>query len=273
MSEQTLMEKINDIDADLLEEADRSVSRRRRLGWAIPVAACLALLLVFPALANSSPFTVKKLTVKGEDGYVITASLPKLPGRQLTGEIREAPAIIRQQFKTFPTWSNQSPDEYSRPCATAREAADYVGYDGLMVPYFPYGRSETTVSVRGKDDGTVTEVLIETRNLQEDVRVFVFSWLFTEACTRTEQELLQTDASGAVGLPDTDDSITYVWDTMDTACGETCQVLSSSALPSGYRMLQGYLQKDGVLYQIHLSFQEADARRAQEILRTWANSF
>ncbi len=273
MSEQTLLEKINGIDADLLEEADRSVSQRRRLRWVIPVAACLALLLVVPALANNNPFAVKKLTLRGQDGYVITASLPKLPGRQLTGAIREAPAIIREQYKNYVTWSSKSPDEYNRTFATAQEGVDYVGYKGLVVPYFPYDSSDTAVSIRGKEDGTVTEVVIETRNVQEDVRVQVFSRLFTQDCPQTEQELLQTDADGAVELPEPDVVLSYVWDTMDTACGETCQVLSSSALPSGYRTLQGSLQKDGVLYQIHLAFREGGQQRAQEILRTWADSF
>ena len=272
MNERELLKKINDIDADLLEAADRPAEKRRRIRWILPVAACLTALLIIPVLANSSIFTVKKLTVKGQDGYVITASLTRIPSEQLTGAIREASAIIREQFKTFPMWSNQSPDMYYRQFATQQEAADYVGYEGLVIPCFPYGSSETTVSVRGTADGTVTEVGIDTRNVQEDVRVCVCSQLFTEDCTQTEWELLQTDASGVVEMPG-DVSLTYAWDTMTTAGGETCQVISSSALPSGYRMMQGYLQKDSVLYWIHLAFREPDAARAEEILHAWADSF
>ena len=52
-----------------------------------------------------------------------------------------------------------------------------------------------------------------------------------------------------------------------------CHIITSTALGSGYLMMDGYLVQDGILYNLHIAYLDKDAKQAEYLLYQWANLF
>jgi len=266
MSGAAFLEKINDIDADLLAAAERQPARKKqsRARWLLPAAACLVLLGV-TVYAVSNIFSVKKWYTFDESGYSISFELTGVREGELKGDIREAPERIREQVAAYQVWSSSLPTVYHKSCESAKAAAEYVGYDGLVVPHFPYAESETQISVLGGRNGRINMVRIESYNLQEDIRAQAISLIYTTAA--------EADENGRKLDHAITERLDYSWSEFTTENGYLCQTVRDTPMASGYMGLDGYIVKDKVLYWLHLAFKENDAERAEEMLRAWAEAF
>lgn len=58
-----------------------------------------------------------------------------------------------------------------------------------------------------------------------------------------------------------------------TAHGLGVHVIEGTPLESGYICTEGYLVKDGVLYQLSIPYQEKNKKQAEELLHQWADLF
>lgn len=255
-----LFTKIGGIDQDLIIAAERTPVQRKRVyvRWIAAAAACM-LLLGISAYAVMNTYYVEKIYLAQGSGYSVTLRLPKISQNRLTGKIANVPAIIKDQYENYQPWSSRYPGAYTESFASPADAVRFVGFDGLRVPYFPYDRSDTTVTVMGSESGALESVIIETSNLFEDVRVTVYSYI----CTRGVDEFKAENIYPENGLD-------YTWSELTTGSGGLCRTVASSSLSSGYKTLAGYIVKDSVLYQIHLSFKDESSNSADAILCKWA---
>lgn len=276
MKEQSvrLFEGLSWINDDLILEVGESLAvrrGRRPARWLI-TAACLCLLLAGAALAAVSGgfgthlvewFTSR--TEAGSDltesGYDLSVEIRRVPVSELTGEVTGVGAEIRKRYEHWDLTSSQFPGHWQRQFDSVEEAADFIGFSELQCPDWPESVLESAeVNVYGNQKGQLLQLTVETFRREEEIRIQEFTTLYTY---QMEQEEIITGVR-------TTQAQGYEESFYTTADGALCQVIASTPLESGYAGLDGYLVSDGVLYHLHLSFQQADADRAEQLLHQWA---
>ena len=223
----------------------------------IPVQALL------PEVSEEETFIVGDDTVRiaqQRGGYTVSAAIKKVPMSEITGNVNEASRIIPEQIRNHKVYDSSVPNLYVTQTEGPAEAAAYVGYEGLQVPYFPYSDQKTEVRVMGAVSGSLTQIAIETENLSEKVRVQICTWLLTE---HFQDERFSFGNVSEVGVS---------FDEFQTAAGYRCVTAESLPLDSGYQGLTGYISADGVVYSCHTAFLGKNKAQAEEILHAWAES-
>ncbi len=255
------------IDEDLL---DAELPRRRRGTTAriLLAAACVCLALgTVTALAAGAGTTLLAKFRKGENGgfesgYDMAAQLTPFPEEALTGDIREAPALIRRQIEEATLWSNQSPNVYICEFDTSAQALEYVGLEELRPIRWDVEETGTTLSVFGGQRGEIASVSIMTYCQKGDVRLQTQAWL------RTEND----SADNTFSVRTTED-VDYTEECFTAAGGFDCHVIRSTALESGFVTYDGCIVRAGILYTLHAAYLPSAEAQADGLLHTWADQF
>ena len=264
-----IFEKLNDLDPELIESEPKAKGQRhiggRRIAW-IAAAACLVFILGgTTAYAARHIMEAKRTENENEVGYSFTTQLGAAEQSELKGEIREAPAIIREQWKNYSMLSSQHPGHYSRRFETAADAMAYIGYDGLEMPWFPYDISEVFVYVDADREGNFQDVMMETGNYTASVRAQLGAMIRFGISGDFE--------SGSVWNKDDIDDYEMSSSEFTAKNGLVCHTVDGSAGKMGYKTLDGFIIKNNVLYTFHAAFQPEEQEQAETMLHTWADSF
>ena len=261
------LDKMALVDPDFVEAADAEPKAKKpnRKIW-IPIAACLCLLLVgTPTVLAATGLGTKLIGFikkNGESGYELSADIIKFPAKDLKGEIREVPGLIRQQFESYEPYMSVLPGYWQRTFETRDEAIKYVGFKKLKSLKLNAEEKQTALYVHGTENGDIISVSVETFYMVGDVRLFFFADVYTE---NEEGEI----TISAFTTENTEFSESFY----TTKKGKTLQIIDQSALQSGYLTKEGYLVVDGVLYHLHTAYKENDAAQAEKLLKEWADLF
>lgn len=274
MRGQELLDKMELIDPVYIEAAEGAPERGagkvkifrklKYIRWGV-VAACLCIVLGATTVLAVTGLGTKLLSVfrfREETGYELSADIVKFPAAELKGEIREVPALIRQQFETYKPYTNWAPSSWEKTFETRDEAYDYVGFDKLKRLPWDAEEKETTLHVRGKKEGDIIYVSVETWYAEGGIRMQFFSHVVTE---NDEGEFtFQTATTENVGFTESFHT---------TQSGKTLHIIDMTAMESGFLGKDGFLVVDGVLYNLHIAYRQKDAGRAEELLKQWADLF
>jgi len=259
-----LYEALDDIREDWLLDAGTPPNHKKRIRIYLLVAACLCLLAIGAAAAKSGVGAGLLQLIAVEDdsetGYDLLAGTVRFPTGALTGEIREVPALIRQQIKEHTPYSSRLPNVWTQAFPSAAEARDYIGCDALRGLDWEPTEAQTTLRVIGDRRGRIQSVWLETAYRSGEIRLQASSTL------RTEHD----SGEGRIGHRTTEE-VDFTESSFLTANGAECRVVTSTPMESGYLMMDGHLVTDGVLYSLHLAYLEADAPQAEELLHRWAD--
>ncbi|MBO4878867.1 MAG: hypothetical protein J5544_01250 [Clostridia bacterium] len=267
-----IFEKLNDLDPELIESEPKAKGQRhiggRRIAW-IAAAACLVFILGgTTAYAAQRFFNVKKYETPDENGYILNTEIMKIAESELCGEIREAKTIIPEQYKTFPIYSNISPDYFQRNFPDQRSAHAYVGYSKLREQRLPVESGDTNVIVMGSRDGEIETVQIQTNVYRDDVIVNAFAILVTEYSATEDYTI------GTFWRNEDNPGMTAEFEEFTAADGSVCQVVRSVDDEGTAWTIAGYIVKDGVTYQLHIVPRSAEMRsNAMRFLHEWADAF
>lgn len=277
MNTMDLLEALGDVREEYLREA-RAVrdpaaraSGRGKRRRAVLLAACVCLVLAsVTALASGrfgtwvlTIFTDRQLAVDySESGYDLLVDAERIPADALKGDVREAGAEIARQYRDYRPYSSWFPGHWRRTFPSRAEGGDYIGLDGLKQPELDAEEQETEVNVYGDADGTIRSLTLDTAYTAGDIRLQFSARIYTEDYTEDITTGVRTTEHAA-----------YTESLYTTERGLSCQVLTSTALESGYAGIDGYLVDGGVLYDLHIAYQEAEAERAQALLHQWADGF
>lgn len=270
MTVKKFSEAMSEIDGRYIDEAVSypAGSGRIRRFARIPVAAAaavLALLLLGCAVLAASGFGTQLKSFfhsDEESGFDLSVAIEKAPVDALTGDVRDAGEVIAQQFADYSVFDSWFPGSWQSSFPSRDEACDYVGYDRLKKIDLGYEEKETVLDVLGNEQGQILSVDLETRYSVGGMNVQFFSWIYTEYY----EDEIETGSR-------TTESLEYEESFYTTANGKQCQILSSSAMQSGYLCLDGYLVDDGVLYMLHIAYKDDDSAQAEELMHQWADLF
>ena len=261
-----LLDKMDLIDPAYVEAADAAPKIRKigRFRWSA-VAACLCILLGATTVLAVTGLGTKIIEIfknKDESGYELSADIVKFPASELKGEINEVPALIRKQFENYQPFMSQAPGYFYKNFETRDAACDYVGFEKLQRLQPDAKEGLTMLHVQGKENGDLTIVSVETWYTAGDVRMQLFSDIFTE---NLEDEITILTA--------TTEDVDFTESFYTTKSGKTLHVIDQTALESGYKGLDGYLVEDGVLYHLAVIYLEKDAEQAKTLLEQWADLY
>lgn len=275
MKELEFLEKINEIDPDLLEE--KTPARSRRLGRVLRVAAVVAVLaLVLTgtvyALTRSRHVEMEQIDTPEGAGFEAKVELPLVSWDSFRGEIRSAgETIARQYAEPEPQdWTSSyyaDPSLCERSFGSIEEAMAYVGLAELKTPTFPYENTPCTVTAQGDETGAVSRVRLHLEHIapteicaQETVTVL------TDAATDPE---LVTGGVWTYEFPRDVEFLNCL-----TPGGNECRIaVLRPEYDSDYMSLDGYVAVGSALYELNLAaVPVAEYDRAVEILHAWANA-
>ena len=261
MKKEDMYNGISGIGADLLEEAEvHSFPVRKKpkfLKWAA-VAAVFVLLCGAGVYGATGGFTVKKLMM---NGYEVKANISRIPMKEITGEVSEASAVIREQFKNHKPYSNLFAGSFYKNVDSAEEAAAYIGYDKLQIPVFPYDHTTNfQVAVVGDSDGRISQIQIMRDAVSDKVTAQNWTTLFTEHYDKNVFDI------GWAGTG------SYEMQEFITGAGHRCIVFESDAEVQGRKGLTAYITTGDIVYMCHSAFNAEDRAAAEKIIHNWAES-
>lgn len=264
-----LLDKMELIDPAYVEAAgsapERKAARPKRVKWIVAAACICALLAVTTGVLAETGLGTKLIrffTSKEESGYELAADIVKFPANVLKGDIKEVPAAIRQQFASWQPYMDAYPGSWQRAFDTRDEACDFIGFD--KIKRFDLGVKEerNSLEVQGTENGDITFVSIETHYKEGDIRMQLFTNIYTE------------NEDGDVTFSSVwREEVGFTEDIRTTSGGKTLHVMEQTAIQSGYLSKTGYIVDEGILYHFHVVYLEKDAARADELLTQWAEMF
>ena len=261
-----LLDKMDLIDPAYVEAAEAAPKVRKfsRIRWGV-VAACICILMgttTVLAVTGLGTKIIEFFKNKEESGYELSADIVKFPASDLKGEIREVPALIQEQFKNYQPFMSQAPGYWEKDFETRSAACEYVGFEKLKCLQPNAEEEQTMLHVQGTENGNITAASVETWYTAGDVRMQLFSDIFTEDL---EDEITILTA--------TTEDVDFTESFYTTKSGKTLHVIDQTAMESGYKGLDGYLVEDGVLYHLTVIYLEKDAEQAKTLLEQWAEQF
>ena len=275
MKELDFLEKINELDPELLE--DRPVARSRSLGKTVRrfgLAAAAVLLLVGTVYGVVKGIELRKTDSPGteEQGLEAKAELPLVPWSSFTGEIRTAgEKIVEQQENSVPdpAFSNylSDPGTYEQRFATIGEAVDYIGLEGLKTPSFPFDEYDCAVSAHGDEAGRVDTVRLTAEHIEwNDIGAQLYVTILTDAA---EGQEYVTGSVWTYEFPRDVESQHYT-----TRGGNDCAIaVLRPEFDSKYMSLTGYVAAGSALYELNLgAVPQEKYEIALQMLHDWADA-
>lgn len=270
MNAKDFSDAMNVIDGKYIDEAvsyNKNAGRSRRF-HRIPLAAAaavLALLALGCAVLAAGGFGTELKSFfhsDEESGFDLRVAVEKTPVDSLTGEVREVGGLIRQQFSDYSAYDSWYPGSWQAAFSSRDAACDYIGYDRLKRVDLGYAEQETLLDVLGNEQGQILSLALETRCSVNGMNVQFFSEIFTEYY------------EGEIGIGDrTTESLEFEESFYTGVNHKQCQIISSSALESGYLCMDGFIVDDSVLYTLHIAYRDDDSAQATALMHHWADLF
>lgn len=268
MNVKKFSDAMSEIDSRYIDEAlsyneKPNRSRHTHRVSVVMAAALLAMFLIGCAVVAADMFGTQLLdffTSQNESGFDLEFAIEKVSIDDLTGEIRKAGDIIRQQFEESKLYDSWYPGLWQTTFSTRDKACEYIGFDRLKRLDWDFEEEKTTLDVMGNEQGQILSVNVETWYSIDDMNVQSFSWIYTE--NYNEEFTHGTRFSENVGFREQ----FYTTDN-----NKQCHIISSSALESGRMCIDGYIVDEGVLYNLHIAYEAKDSVRAMDLMYQWAD--
>ena len=268
------MEKINDLDPELLEERPAEKRPRGRLVRRIVIAAAAVLLLGGTVYGVVKGIELRKTDDPGteEQGLEARTELPLVPWSSFTGEIREAGARIVGQYENYtpePAFSNywSDPGTYARRFATIEDAVAYIGLEDLKTPTFPFDEYDCAVSAHGDEEGRVDEIKLSAEHIEwQDIGAQLYVTILTDAAPQSE---FVSESFWTYEFPRDVEFQHYA-----TPGGKDCAIaVLKPEYDSNFMSLTGYVAAGSAFYELNLAAVPREKYDvAMQMLKGWADA-
>lgn len=280
MKTSRLVNAMNYIDDELIMEAGKEKKtcvKTKRAGyclrWGLPAAVCMIVLLCGGVTVMAATgfgtriiemYTAGKETdINGsESGYVLSADVIKIPEASLSDNIKEISDIIIRQYEEITPFSSQFPGSFSKKFSSALQAREYIGLDILRGADWNFKEQYTTLMVLGNEAGEIKSLHLETCYRAGDMTIQEFSNIYTD---KYEEDVTY----GTIFAEDAEFEERFFTTENDVKC----HVITTTVLDSGYVCTDGFLVRDGILYNINIAHLKKDSAKAERLLRQWADQF
>ncbi len=275
MKELDFLEKLNELDPTLLEEAPATSGRARpKLIRRFAIAAAALLLLTGTVYAIARGIELRRISrFEGdEQGVEAKTELPLVKWSSFEGEIKDVGETIVRQYQEYvpePAWSSYrgDPGSCSLCFDSIEEAVDYIGLPGLKAPSFPFAEYECSVTAHGDEEGQVDRVTLHAKHIERnDIGAQETVTILTENAENSEY------VSGGVWTPEFPRDVIFA--SYTTPGGNECRIVElRPEFDSRFMSLTGYLTVGPAFYELNLGAVPLEKYEiALEMLRQWADA-
>lgn len=293
--------RMNHADGDTKQIPITGRTGRARRRVVFVLAACLVLALGSLAAYASGIFRSGSVTTgTDENGHATYFFEPdedmRLPSSAFTGAVMtEVPGYYREYWQrsqgvefSYPDRRNgvrgfdfdftDFPFLHAQEFNTLEDAAAYIGYEQLIIPYFelPLEKDWVNISVLGVDndwipgtdiepDFKISHIEIDARYLLDDLVVHITDFLITEESYETRAvQLISSEDLTFSGATEVVNDREFQVVTTDV----------SSILPN-YIQKEYIWAQDKVEYHLYIRYRnkEAEIEKAETFIRNWMDSF
>ncbi len=274
MKKLEFLEKINDLDPELLEDAPAPV-RRSRTGLIrrLAVAAAAVLLLGGTVYAVAKGIELRKIRPsKDEEGVEAKTELALVKWSSFEGEIRDVGKTIAEQYRSCspqPAWSSYyaDPGSNSRSFRSISEAMEYIGLPGLKEPSFPFAEYQCSVTAHGDEEGRVDLVQLNAEHIEwKDIGATLTVTVLTEHAPGAEY------ISGGVWTNEFPRDVEFT--SYTTPGGNECRIVElQPEYDSDFMSLTGYAAAGSGFYELNLGAVPREKYEiALKMLHDWADA-
>ena len=196
-----------------------------------------------------------------ESGFSIDLNIKRWSMDVFEGQVREVSDIILKQYVDHNPVSSTMPSWWQREFDSSEEIRDYLGCDMLIIPTWDIEETMSTLTVCGDEEGNFENLCVEMDYLTDNIRMQSFSYIFTDSSEEDSHFYAMNQYE------------TYVQEEGLTPDGFQYDVITSSENPYGYISKNGFLIKNGVLYNFHLAYTAAYEQEAEARLVQWFANF
>ena len=275
MKELEFLEKINELDPTLLEEAPATSGRARpKLLRRFAIAAAAVLLLTGTVYAIARGIELRRISrFEGdEQGVEAKTELPLVKWSSFEGEIKDVGETIVRQYQEYvpePAWSSYrgDPGSCSLCFDSIEEAMEYIGLSGLKTPGFPFAEYECSVTAHGDEQGRVDRVSLYAEHIERnDIGAQERVTILTENAENSEY------VSGGVWTPEFPRDVIFA--SYTTPGGNECRIVElRPEFDSRFMSLTGYLTAGPAFYELNLGALPREKYEiALDMLRQWADA-
>ncbi|WP_343210125.1 hypothetical protein [Anaerolentibacter hominis] len=193
-----------------------------------------------------------------ERGYAVQYDIYKCPVDAFEGEITQVSDIIRKQYENHVEWSSTSPDYWAKDFESVAALRKYLGCELMFFPEWDIAEMSTKLTIYGKREGSLERLHTEIWYQTDNITMQAVSSVYTE-----------DDSQDNVFYRIGDKNQTYEVSEYMAECGQQCTIVTNSANLRGYLGKDGYMIKDGVLYNLHMAYQEEYEAEAQNRMKQW----
>lgn len=207
-------------------------------------------------------FTVSDMhSTDNDSGFAIDFEITRWPMDTFEGQVKEVPDIIRQQYVDYDPISSKSPGWWYKEFNSSTELLDYLGCSNLIIPTWDLEETKSSLGVNGDEEGNFDQLHVEVDYLNDNVRMQSICHIFTEF---SDQD------SRLYGYGQYE---TFIQEEGLTPDGYDYVVITTGENSYGYIGKDGFLIRNGVLYNLHLAYTEEYEQEAKELLEQWLDNF
>ena len=274
--EEKLYRSLTNIDEEYIEEIMQSsvhmvTARKKPVKYYIMIAACIVLVLSTATVLAKSSFGTRLIDMftsrqpgtgpYTESGYDLLVDVERIPVRKL-GNIKGVSEEIRKQIASYQPTQSWYPNSWYKTYASSEDAIAFVGLDTIQKLDWELDEKHASLTVLGANNGDIKHISLETRYQEGEVRLQAFTQIYT----KNYQEQI------TYGTRTTEDA-SFKESYYTTKKNLQCHIISSTALESGYMGMDGYIVRDGILYNLHIAYKQQDTELAEDLLHQWAEQF
>lgn len=274
--EEKLYRSLTNIDEEYIDEMMQSsvhmvIARKKPMKYYIMIAACIVLVLSTATVLANSGFGTRLIDMftsrrpgtgpYTESGYDLLVDIERIPVRKL-GDIKGVSEEIRKQIASYQPTQSWYPNSWYKTYASSEDAIAFVGLDIVQKFDWKLEEKHASLTVLGANNGDIKHISMETRYQEGDVRLQAFTQIYTE----NYQEQI------TYGTRITED-VSFKESYYTTKKNLQCHIITSTKLESGYLGMDGYIVRDGILYNLHIAYKQQDTELAEDLLHQWAEQF
>lgn len=272
MRKSNVLEILTDIEDQYLMETWEECCTGKRTHhnmWKV-AAAVLVVVLSFGTVA-AKQFGIwlkEKHSGREESGYTIQFDEKFIDQKKLHGQLDQLRDTIVEQYKNHDILSSDTPGHYYQSFQTKQEAADFIGYDRLLLSDWKYKPSDefgdaVSISIEGKEDGTIDNLSLENHYVVDGIHLQEITTLYFEG-TKLSPDIMFSD----------DEHIEYTESKIRSESGEEWLVMDSAKSENGYYSKDAYIFKAGVLYNLYMAYEDKKGKdTAEQLMQEWIDSF
>lgn len=246
----TLLKKLGGMDASVVEEAAKEgeiikLRKLRRVKFAAAAALLAVCLTAGGGIVAASMLGIEIFDMRSgadDSSYAVGFAPRCKPQDAFGGHVEEVKATIRKQCEEYKLWMSNIPTHWSSKFEDWESALAFLEIDFMEAPVTSILPTWVDLMVDGSEEGPFQRVALNGTYMMEKYNISIWVNIYVD----DSEEEIEAQMFSATGGEASYHSEPYI-----TANGIPCTLVDTLVTETdGCTHAEGYIVKDGILYQV-----------------------